>query len=92
MSDLQQFAATTPFQLPGLANAASQLLSFGFAQEEVIDRLKVLGDIAAGSGSDIKEITLIFGQVAAAGKLTGERLLQLQERAIPIGPAIAETQ
>ena len=43
------------------------------------------------SGSDIQEISLIFGQIQAAGKLTGERLLQLQERAIPIGPAIAKT-
>ena len=34
---------------------------------------------------------MIYGQVAAAGKLTGERLLQFQERAIPLGPAIAKT-
>lgn len=91
LKDLQKFAASTPFQLPGLADASKKLLGFGFAQSEVIGELQKLGDVAAASGADINELTLIYGQVAAAGKLTGERLLQLQERAIPIGPAIAKT-
>jgi len=89
--DLQQFAASTPFQLPGLAETTKKLLSFGFSQEEIIPKLKELGDVAAGSGADLGNLALIFGQVNAAGKLTGERLLQLQERAIPIGPALAKT-
>jgi tape measure domain-containing protein len=91
VQDLQQFAATTPFQFKDLARATQRLLSFGFTLEEAKDNLKDLGDVAAASGSDINELSLIFGQVRAAGKLTGERLLQLQERAIPIGPAIAKS-
>ena len=89
--DLTTFSATTPFQIEGIANTTKKLLSFGFAQDEIIDKLQDLGDVAAGSGADLEELGLIFGQVRAQGKLTGERLLQLQERAIPIGPAIAET-
>ena len=91
LRDLQNFAAKTPFQLPGIANSAKQLLAFGFAADDVKDKLKFLGDIASGSGSQLSDVTQIFGQVAAAGKLTGERLNQLAERAIPIGPAIAKT-
>lgn len=91
LKELQKFAATTPFQLVGIAEATTQLLAFGFEQETIIENLKVLGDVAAGSGSDLKEVALIFGQVAAAGKLTGERLLQFQERAIPIGAALAKS-
>jgi len=91
IKDLTEFAAKTPFQLEGLASATRQLLAFGFAQEDITDKLSKIGDVAAASGSDLQEISLIYGQVAAAGKLTGERLLQLQERAIPIGPAIAKT-
>ena len=89
--ELIEFSASTPFQIEGITNTTKKLLSFGFAQDEVIDKLQDLGDVAAGSGADLQELGLIFGQVRAAGKLTGERLLQLQERAIPIGPAIAET-
>ena len=86
-----EFSASTPFQIGGITNTTKKLLSFGFAQEEIIEKLKDLGDVAAGSGADLEELGLIFGQVRAAGKLTGERFLQLQERAIPIGPAIAKT-
>ena len=91
MSSLSDFAATTPFQLEGIARAAKQLIAFGFEVDSITDKMKIIGDVAAGSGSQLSDVALIYGQVAAAGKLTGERLLQFQERAIPIGPAIAET-
>lgn len=91
IKDLQEFSAKTPFRLEGLATASRTLLSFGFAQNEIIDRLTLLGDAAAATGNDIGEIALIFGQVQAAGKLTGERFLQLAERGINVGPAIAKT-
>jgi tape measure domain-containing protein len=90
IQDLVNFAAKTPFQLEGLADSTAKLLAFGFAQEEVGEKLKILGDIASGSGSDIGEISRIFGQVRAAGKLTGERLLQLEERAINVAPVLAK--
>lgn len=89
--DLVKFAEATPFRFEGIAKAAQRLLSFGFSTEEVNDRLKDLGDVSAASGADLAELSLIFGQVRAAGKLTGERLLQFQERAIPIGPALAKS-
>lgn len=91
VQDLQQFAANTPFQFKDLAQATQRLLSFGFTLEQAQENLTDLGDVAAASGANINELALIFGQVNAAGKLTGERLLQFQERAIPIGPALAKT-
>lgn len=91
VKDLQDFSASTPFQFDGIAKASQQLLGFGFSAEELVPRLKEIGDVASAVGRPIEEVGFIFGQVAAAGKLTGERLLQFQERAIPIGPAIAKT-
>jgi len=91
LKDLQDFSSTTPFQFEDVANAGKQLLAFGTPIEDIKKRLQQLGDVAAASGAPLGEVTQIFGQVAAAGKLTGERLLQLQERAIPIGPALAKT-
>lgn len=91
LTDLKDFSAGTPFQFESIAKAGQQLLGFGFAADELRPRLEEIGNVAAAVGKPIDEIGLIFGQVAAAGKLTGERLLQFQERAIPIGPAIAET-
>lgn len=89
--DLQKFSASTPFQLKGLAKTTQQLLGFGFASDELMPKLRQIGDVASAIGKPVEEIGLIFGQVSAAGKLTGERLLQFQERAVPIGPAIAKT-
>lgn len=91
IKNLQEFSARTPFSFEGISQAGAQLISFGVEAENLVPRLEAIGDVAAASGSDLGEISLIFGQVAAAGKLTGERLLQLQERAIPIGPALAKT-
>ena len=91
MEELKEFSAGTPFQLQGIAESAQQLIAFGFEANTVTERLRKIGDVAAGSNSQMKEVALIYGQVAAAGKLTGERLLQLQERAIPIGSAIAKS-
>lgn len=91
IKDLQKFAASTPFQFQDIAKATAQLISFGFGVDEAKNKLQGIGDVAAASNQSLGEISLIFGQVAAAGKLTGERLLQFQERAIPVGPAIAKT-
>ena len=89
--DLQEFSAKTPFQFEGIAKTSQQLLGFQIAAEDVPEKLQQIGDVAAAAGRPMEEIGLIFGQVSAAGKLTGERLLQFQERAIPIGPALAKT-
>jgi tape measure domain-containing protein len=91
LDQLKDFSAGTPFEFESIAKAGQQLLGFGFAAEELRPQLESIGNVAAAVGKPIDEIGLIFGQVAAAGKLTGERLLQFQERAIPIGPAIAKT-
>ena len=91
LKDLQDFSATTPFQFEDVANAGKQLIAFGTPISDLKTRMQQLGDVSAASGAPLKEVTGIFGQIASAGKLTGERLLQLQERAIPIGPALAKT-
>ena len=89
--ELKEFSAQTPFQLSDIANASSKLISFGFSAGTVRDKIAEIGEVASGSGADLGELALIYGQIGAAGKLTGERLLQLQERAIPIGSAIAKS-
>lgn len=90
-SQLEEFSAATPFETNEIVNASNKLLAFGFEASEVRDRIREIGEVAAGSNANLNDVALIYGQVAAAGKLTGERLLQLQERSIPIGPALAKT-
>ena len=39
--------------------------------------MKAIGDVAAGDKEKFKSLTLAFGQVSSAGKLTGQDLLQM---------------
>ena len=91
MKELSNFSAKTPFQFEDIANASKKLLAFGFQADQLTGKLKVIGDVSAAVGQPIGDVAQIFGQVAAAGKLTGERLLQFEERAVPLGAAIAKT-
>lgn len=90
MEKLKKFSATTPFQLPGVAKSAKMLLSFGVAQEKIEERLRMIGDVAAGINAPIGDIALIFGQVKAKGKLMNEEILQLSERGVPILDVLAK--
>jgi len=84
MADLNEFAAKTPFELPGILQATKVLLAFGIEQDEVMGQLKMLGDISAGTGKNFTELAIVFGQIRAAGKLMGQDLLQLINAGIPI--------
>ncbi|WP_291651357.1 tape measure protein [Clostridium sp.] len=76
VEDLKDFAAKTPFEMAGLADASKQLLSFGIGVEDVMPDLQMLGDISLGNQERFKGLALVFAQVASAGKLTGQDLLQ----------------
>lgn len=90
IADLKAFGAKTPFEFPGLAQTAKNLLAFGVEQEQILPTLQVLGDMAAATGQDINELGAIYGKVKANGKLSMETLMQLQERSIPITSQLAK--
>lgn len=91
LDELSQFAAKTPFELPQLENTSKQLLAYGVSAEELIPTLKMLGDISAGVGMDkLPQLTLAFGQVRAATKLTGSELRQFSEAGVPLLGTLAD--
>ena len=90
IADLQDFAASTPFQFGGLAESAKALLAFGTSNEQVLPTLQVLGDVAAATGNQVGELANIYGKVKARGALMTESLDQFNERAIPVGAKLAE--
>ncbi len=91
IEELQEFSATTPFQFEDIANAGKKLLGFGFEVESIKDHLQSLGDVSAAVGTPLGELATVFGQVKSEGKLSGERLKQFQEKAVPIASALAKT-
>tara|TARA_R110002020_G_scaffold179804_2_gene373538 strand:- start:12660 stop:14108 length:1449 start_codon:yes stop_codon:yes gene_type:complete len=90
MKSLREFATKTPFQLKDLIAATKNMLAFGFAQDEITDKLFIFGNLAAAANVPVGELTQIFGKIKGQGKLMGETLNQLAERGIPVISALAE--
>lgn len=91
MEDLTKFAATTPFELTGLIENSKKLLAFGFVADEIVDKMTVLGNIAAGVGRNkLPSIVLAFGKIRTKGKATMEELNILLEAGVPILDELAK--
>lgn len=90
MKEIVTFAATTPFDLKGVAGGAKQLLAYGFEADSMTENLTMLGNIAAGVGSQIGDIIYLYGTLNAQGKVMTKDLMQFAGRGIPIYKELAE--
>lgn len=93
LKDLQQFAATTPFEFPDLIQAAKKMMALGFGAQEILPMLKTVGDAAAGLGGGAElmgRITLALGQMNAKGKVSAEEMKQMAEAGIPAWQMLAD--
>lgn len=77
LQEMNRYAADSPYDRLGVQEAARTMLGFGVAADQVMPSLKMLGDIAGGESERFRGLALVFSQVAAAGKLQGQDLLQL---------------
>lgn len=77
LGDLSQYATDTIYDPSGVQEAAKTMLGFGVSAEKVFGDLQMLGDVAGGNKQAMSQLALVYGQVAAAGKLQGGDLLQL---------------
>jgi tape measure domain-containing protein len=83
---------------PEVFKNAQTMLGFGITANKVIPNMKMLGDVAMGDAERLGALTLAFSQVGAAGKLSGQDLLQfinagfnpLQEIAAKTGKTIGD--
>lgn len=92
LKQLQQFAASTPFEFPELQRAASSLISAGIEADKVIPIMTTLGDVTSGMGTGsegVQRATIALQQMAAAGRITGEDLNQLRDAGIPVYDLLA---
>lgn len=89
MSQLTQFAASTPFQLEDLAKGTQNLLAFGVAESEVIDVMRMLGDTAGGNAEKLNGLVLAYGKVQVKGKASLEEINMIAEKGIPIYDTLA---
>jgi tape measure domain-containing protein len=77
LSELRHFSDVTPLSTVGVRDAAKLMLSFNIPLEQVMENLKMLGDISGGSQQRFDSLTLAFAQMSAAGRLMGQDVLQM---------------
>ncbi len=76
LSEIAKFAAESPFGKLDLTENAKTMLNFGVETGKVLPLLKQLGDISGGNKQTLQSLSLVLGQVSAAGKLAGQDNLQ----------------
>lgn len=76
LKEINDFAAKTPYGNLDLTDNAKTMLNFGVQADKVNGYLRQLGDIASGDKNKLGSLSLVFGQVASAGKMSGQDLLQ----------------
>lgn len=95
LADLVKFAATTPFQLPEIADASRMLEVMGRGALSSVDTLKMVGDAAAAAGRGLEEVAFWVGRFydgLQAGRPVGEAATRLQEMGLISGKTRARVE
>lgn len=81
----------TAYGLDEAAGSAAKFLSSNVAVGKDLDRvLNLTADIAAQAGTGMDDISSILAKITGAGKLTGETLEQLSDRATGVSGALSK--
>lgn len=77
LEKLNKYADGTIWGRKEILEASKTMLGYSVSADTVVSDLQRLGDIAMGDKQRLQSLALVFGQVASAGKLQGQDLLQL---------------
>jgi len=91
VSGLFDFSKKTPFEPDEVFAAGRRLLATGTGTGELHGELRTLGDIAAGSNSELADIVDIYSKIKTKGKASMEELNRLSERGININKVLGES-
>lgn len=90
MAQVTDTAATTPFDLKGVANGAKQLLAYGESADTVNDTLVRLGNIASGLSLPLNDLVYLYGTTMVQGRLFTQDVRQFMGRGIPLVQELAK--
>jgi len=80
-TQLVSLAKTSPFELSEVQDATKRLMAYGVAGGEVVDKLRMLGNVSAVLGKQsLPFLITAFGQIRSKGHLAGQELNQLTEQ------------
>lgn len=79
VDELKDIAASTPFEMPELAETTQLLMNYGFTADDALDKMQMLGDVSQGSAEKMNRIETAYGQMSSAGKVSLEDVKQMIE-------------
>lgn len=82
LNRLIDYAAHTPFELPQLFNVTQGLVAFGDRGDEVMETLKMLGDVSGGVHEKFQILGTVFNQIRGVGSLMSQDFKQLSIRGL----------
>lgn len=91
LNELKELAVRSPFDLSDFSGAARQLAAFGTSADQIVPTVKMLGDIAAGSGTGVNELAQLYIRVKDEGRLAGREIREFTNAGIPLTQALAQS-
>lgn len=86
LDDVLDFAKTTPFAFPDLAETSRNLIAFGMDKAKVVPTMKAIGDAAAatGKGSEgLQQVAGAFGDMQISAQLSLGPIRSLEAAGVP---------
>ncbi|QPK81113.1 tape measure protein [Schaalia sp. ZJ405] len=93
MEKLNELASRSPFSKSVFIQGQQQLLAFGMSAKKVIPTLDAVQNAVAatgGSSQQLSDLVFVMAQIQAAGKITGQDLLQMGQRGVNAAELIGE--
>ncbi len=90
IAGLRDIVARTPLTFASAQQATRTMMQYGVASEDVLLRLRQIGDVSGGNHEALQRLALAMGQVTANGRLQGQELRQLIEAGFNPLQSIAE--
>lgn len=89
-NQLKNFALETPFELTEIQKSTQLLIAYGSSAGNVVDEMRMLGDVASGTSQPLNEIAYLYGTVRTQQKANLIDLRQFANRGIPIFKELAK--
>ena len=74
---LRTMGAETPFETTDLVRVTQLLMQYGFAADDAIEKMSMLGDIAQGNADAMTSIAIGYAQMSSAGKVNLQDIRQM---------------
>lgn len=89
VKELNKYADATPYLNDDTLKIGSKI-AMNFSPAEVLDKVRMIGDIAGGNAGRMESIQLALSQTKALGHLQGQELNQFADALVPLREYLAK--